>query len=111
MLSEREAWLKLAEIWDSPIVKDNAELGLMGHRAFVEIKSVFGSPCGLCPCINVFHYLDWIDSGTAHVIHKKIPESRSFDGYVWPRTVEGAKQRAAFCREQADALRLSSVQQ
>jgi hypothetical protein len=90
MVGELEAWLKLAELWDKPVT---------GRWTFVEFEP--WRCMGLCACINSMLDSDTISWNTCVAMKRKVPYPR-FGDYVWPRTEEGAKQRAAFCREQAE---------
>jgi hypothetical protein len=88
-MNEREAWLDLAELWDVPFGEDDSLVVAFGaQRAH-----------GMCGSITLLPGLT--DDQRATMFAKvALPDG----SYRWPMTVEGAAQRAAFCREQAELL-------
>jgi hypothetical protein len=95
VLTEREAWLAIAEVWSSPIESENTWLA-----------STYD--CGLCPSIGRLFTLENIRTDIAQSMFKKIVLYRQDLGittaFVWPRTLDGAKARAEFCKTQAEKL-------
>ena len=101
MLTIKEAWLRMAELWDNPIE---------GH-SYIEsyfVPIVLDYCQGLCTTITELvkgKELSVDDSLLMDDIIAALPTvPMSIGGYKWPKTLEGAKQRAAFCREQAAKL-------
>lgn len=95
-MGEREAWLWLAEIWET-----RTNTGAFS-RTYVEVA---GMRCtGLCTCISSLYDDDTISWDVACRMRAKVPPSPDQCDYVWPRTLAGAKQRAAYCREMANQL-------
>lgn len=94
-MTEREAWLALAEACEkhveNPIYTD-------GRRCFY----VNGVRCSrLCSGI----YFVGVAVETIASMKRKLVKygpSSAFGGYYWPRTAEGMAQRAEFCRKMAE---------
>ncbi len=91
MLTERQAWLKLAKDWDG------ARPDVLGYY-FV------GWHYGLCVGIGNLGVCGQITSETAIAMKGRLPKLRPDTAYCWPNTKAGAKARADFCREQAALL-------
>ena len=93
-MSEREAWLYLAECWDK------AKIGENGYPLCAKIGND-----GLCPSIETMYFdMDAIGQDAYQSMLSKIPDRRPHSiAYVWPLTMAGAKQRADFCRRMAAA--------
>ncbi len=94
-MTEKQAWLKLAKMWDEARV--DASTGLSAPTG--------SDSCGLCPCI----YLDIGDLLSCDVTESMIAKieelpSLNCQGFRWKTNLEGAKSRAAFCRKQAALL-------
>jgi len=88
-MTEREAWLALADAFDSVHLFDGE----------VYVAFGFQKAYGLCGVITL--YPDLTDEQRATMFAKvALPDG----SYRWPLTLEGAEQRAAFCREQAERL-------
>jgi hypothetical protein len=100
MLTEREAWLKIAE-WFS---QERVYVTTSGPEIFViEAEGEYVS--GLCKATSVLYGLHYIDSWLWDKMRAKIKKNRlpmSMCGYYWPENAEGDKQRVAFCKEQAE---------
>ena len=88
MLTERQAWLKIAKACDE--ANDFGWFSVEGCRF-----------CGLCTAIS---RLD-ISDGTAARMERKIrstwPSERKRYAFRWTVDKTGATQRAAFCRKMA----------
>lgn len=96
-LSERAAWVMLAEAWKRPKV--------IGGTPFIELRGCMWA--GLCGCIGVLWCDDMITAATEEAMYSRIRKLPFWDGgYRWPLTLDGARSRAAFCRAQADAMKL-----
>lgn len=84
-MTEREAWLELADHVDGR------------HKRYH----------GLCELLYFKHY-HWqqIDEPTYRSMYEKIGDLPDYAGsaYKWPPTEAGDEERAAFCRAQAAAL-------
>lgn len=92
-MTEREAWLLLAERWDRPKMSDD-----------IWVNSE--NEIGLCTGIDFLEVYHRIDRETAEIMASKIPKCATF---AWPTDQDGARQRAAFCREQASLLEAQEV--
>lgn len=94
-MTEKEAWLKIAEAWE------NVERGERGY--VVEI----GDDCAAGLCGSIYLIVKNAVGLSFHpdVMYDKIKALPHLgDDFVWPRDAEGAKARAAFCVEQARLL-------
>lgn len=93
MLTERQAWLKIAKACDVA--------GSDG--SFVVVKKM-GRSWGLCTAVGDLWFSGEIEEETARSmfskIHKHAPPRGDFD-YAWETSKAGAKARAAFCRKMA----------
>jgi len=91
-LSERQAWLLLAECWKKPV------------NAWTGIQKVENIECkGLCASINAITHKITIDTridmlGRINDYRKK---HHKYYMYIWPTTQDGAKERIKFCMDQA----------
>jgi hypothetical protein len=92
MLTEREAWLQVAELWDG---------------AYESVSGIITDNCdsGICTCIDDLED-NLISPDMADSMRDKIEGAKTKKSDVWlfPLTMEGAQQRAAFCRAQARKL-------
>lgn len=93
-LSLSEAWEYAARLWDAPIIDDIGE-------AYVVPGLPFGYDyaCGLCTTLRGMKERKLITAQQRRKMLKAIPCHG--DEFAWPTDLSGAKQRAAFCREQA----------
>jgi hypothetical protein len=102
-MTEREAWLWLAEKWDKPKAWPYYPLQGVTDPVCVEI-GVGGITIGLCVAID-YMLLDGQISRVAYeTMNRRLPTSwqAGFCGhYKWSNDAAGAAARAAFCREQA----------
>ena len=98
-MSEREAWVYLAPLWDKPTMAGGVAYAIIyfGDRAE-----------GLCGSVFLLWYHGLISNRTRNAMGKQIkavpktiPGLHAPDLYAWPRNLAGAKQRAAFCRRMA----------
>lgn len=90
-MTEREAWLWLADLWASPDMDACVVIG--------------GDQCtGLCRCIEVLRWAGRIDFRVYCGMRNRVDQLPNIgDSYLkWPTDLAGARQRAAFCREQAE---------
>ena len=93
MITEKEAWLMLAKLWDRSLsINPALTPGAM-------INGIVRT--GLCSSIVSLFYAALITLQQMHDMKAKLPCVRRF---VWPTTVEGAKERVAFCRKMAEEL-------
>jgi hypothetical protein len=97
-MTEKEAWLYLADVWSEPKQCDD---GTWRCRNYTP---------GLCVSIGYLDDQAIISVETLYSMGAKIREYRAqladvhWSAYLWPRTEEGAKQRAEFCKTQAEKL-------
>lgn len=95
-MTEREAWLAIADAWDHAIEcyceianRSRAEARIEGHLSE-----------GVCACIAILQASGKITLPLTMVMARKVETQ---DGsYRWSPTMESAPLRAAFCREQAE---------
>ena len=103
MLSEKSAWLYLAESWSKPTFTGAGTPSVL----HVIDKHVFYDR-GICSCIYSLVALDKIDDKIERSMLNKLfhycRENKIEHAYYWPLTVEGAASRAEFCRKQAELL-------
>lgn len=96
-LTEKEAWLKIAEwfkqervtAYDSLLIKTDAEY------------------CsGLCKAVSVLYRANLIDYFLWQIMTRKIKLVKVWtcSGYYWPENAEGDKERVKFCLERAAEL-------
>jgi hypothetical protein len=89
MLTEKEAWLKLAEWRRQP-------------KGSVVLGKDFPNTSGLCYDIACLFAADEISGATEDAMFERLDEFESsserkhFGFYYWPRTDEGDEQRIAF---------------
>ena len=94
-LTIKEAWLYLAELWDKPqIYGDDVPYAVLRHDLY--------SMC-LCHSVTDLWHAGLISLGTGRWMKGIVLSIPRRDGsaFRWARDIEGARQRAAFCREQA----------
>jgi hypothetical protein len=95
LMNESDAWTYLAEAWTA------------AHRA--RRRSAAGPEGllwrGLCGGVTFLYRQGWIAPFTYREMDDKVWEqvrlAKRRDGLAWPPTVDGARQRAAFCRRMA----------
>ena len=97
-LTLKETWLKLAEMWENPILIDG--------DAFVKTDEGHDLSSGLCGTLYYLRSTNKISKDVYDQIGKTIDEhlysiNHPYGPWGWPRTLEGAKMRVNFCREQA----------
>lgn len=96
-MNEKQALLHMAELWDKPRVDVN-------KRAYVVTESI--RRCGICGTLNFLYDTGKISTDVYLSIYRKIgpivDQHGRPTGYLSPRTIEGAKRRAALCRELAE---------
>lgn len=87
IMTTNEAWEFLARAWATT----------KGRCAYIE-----GHDCwGICECIDHLFANGRITLETRREMLSVIPQR---DGYIWPRTPEGAQMRAQFCKTQAEVI-------
>jgi hypothetical protein len=95
MLTEKEAWLKIAE-W---FKQDRYNRGI-----FMPNKRYYTGD-GICLCIEILDENRLLHDDVTQSMHSKIEfERKGFVSYVWPLTPEGDKQRVQFCIDRAKEL-------
>jgi len=104
-MTSAETWEYLAKLWSNP---------WLGCNGFVSVRVFDKSVCyGLCGCLtdmveskllsrrtasNMLRSIEKMEKG----IPTKLPPGT---GYLWPLTIEGAKERVAFCQAMAKKCR------
>ncbi len=88
-ISLREAWLIQAEWWDAASVDGDS------GKVTAQPKAT-----GLCSTIPIMTFRKQITEKQERQMLAALPDRKP--AYCWPTTPEGAKARAAFCREQAN---------
>lgn len=106
-MSSAEAWEYLAKLWSEPW-KD--------CKGFVSVRVFKESLCyGLCGCLADMVQCNLLSRRTASNmlrsiegrkgIPTKLPSGDITTGYIWPLTIEGAKERVSFCQAMAEKCR------
>jgi hypothetical protein len=94
-MSEAEAWVYLAMMWNEEYQAKRACVQRGGNTLPGLCDSVvYLKRCG--------HITTKIATAMLTAIAKEPPQGGQY-GFVWPRTVEGARQRVQFCRRMARA--------
>lgn len=99
-VTTRQAWLELADWWENPTV-----CGCGCGRQVVHPNCA-----GLCASISILRNRGFISEAQEADMFRalpRIPGKEFLPGvrpFLWDTTPEGAKERVAFCREQADKL-------
>lgn len=104
-MTEREAWLYLAELWDSPDEENEDEVVVPCVKIMDETHD------GLCDCIDGMEYYDMIPEWTAIEMRERIkvlPDCRHHY-YKFTLDFEGSAARAAFCRSMAEKCEQATV--
>ncbi len=93
-MTERQAWLALAKMWDE------AEPDCEGDYC------VDGLSYGLCYSIDAprISASEDVKCNMLDKVHRHPKSPRSKYLFKWPTSKDGAKSRAAFCRKQAELL-------
>lgn len=102
MLTEKEAWLKLAGCWERPNPTHHTTIYCVVINAF--------DCAGLCTSIDAVRRE--ISLSVAISMREKIRIEKTlhiggygrFNAYIWPQTQDGALMRVGFCRSMADAI-------
>lgn len=95
-LTEKEAWLYLAELFDKPKIDY-----LGGYYITIGFRYSYG----LCACIANLETYNHIVKDVRHAMQERL---YNFMGnidtylYLYPLNYEGTKQRAALCRKFAE---------
>lgn len=100
-MSEKEAWLYLAEKWAN--AKPSMAHGYLADAAWGMIC------CGLCLSISDLARAGLISGDVEAAMEAKVEAHKVQTGcehlaYIWPRTVWGAIHRTEFCKTQAERL-------
>lgn len=88
MWTEYQAWTYLARRWDVAAQGGQREALILRRQHL-----------GLCGSLRHLYHQARITSIVLTEMESRIP--RGGAAYVWPMTVRGARQRAAFCRKMA----------
>lgn len=106
-LQIHEAWYMLMLLWLNPRVAPGnvfPDRPMVGVRVpfYARYEDGFPHDRGLCDCLSSLESIGWIDTTTCRLMYKTISHAldESENSWLFPRTLEGAKQRAEFCREQ-----------
>jgi hypothetical protein len=101
-LTQKEAWLFLKKEWANVRV-------VRRDKCYPSVRCEERVPCcGICTCIDALRDRKQITSKTRNAMFKKIDrksrkqpvsEKERFLGYLFPLSIEGAKQRAKLCGE------------
>jgi hypothetical protein len=95
MMSESEAWTYLAEAWTAAYRARRCSATGPEHRRWY----------GLCLSVDYLRARRWVSRRTYQsmldTLKRAVERSGRTDGFAWPSTVEGARQRARFCRRMA----------
>jgi len=93
---EREAWLYIARRWD------RARRCSCDPHCTSFIAHIESFACeGICVCIDL---MPDVDKDVRERMAQKIYAVQHGSLFLYPRTLAGAKKRAAFCRKQAKLL-------
>lgn len=104
MLSEKEAWAYLEQLWLNPIKDGRTQMFEGGEIELVSVF-VFEKQCvALCNCISTMKWSLMIDLDTYKSMNRKIDIALGDEVYLAPCTVEGAMVRVAFCRRMHESL-------
>jgi hypothetical protein len=98
MITEQQAWTRLAELWSNPELNPHGEVG-------VSCSGVFRY--GLCRLIE--HSVS-ISQTTKQCMLDKLYVELAGDRWLASWTLNGAKVRAAFCRRMARELEQQGAQ-
>jgi hypothetical protein len=97
MLTEKEAWLKIAE-WFKKDRTDNQ---------FIIIEDLEEACCGICKATTILCRNNFISEQMWRDMRAKITYVKpkyTIGGYYWPENSTGDKQRIKFCLERAAEL-------
>ena len=104
MLTEKEAWLKLAACWENAYPRLDSDIYV------ADVNS--GQTAGLCAGIETLYYTNEISYEIYISMIGKIEEEQSLhiggygicNAFIWPQNQNGAVMRVGFCRSMADAI-------
>jgi hypothetical protein len=95
VMNESEAWTYLAEAWEDAYRARRSDVYIPGEWVWD----------GLCEAVLCLHMRRQIAQHTYRVMLRALKDEAARVGrkgvFVWPPTVNGARQRAAFCRRMA----------
>jgi hypothetical protein len=101
MMTEKEAWEFLAELWDSPQGNNTKRAKLL----WVYVAEGEGMDCnGICDCLASMRDEGLIDRSLKREMTRRITmeyvrlTGRIGTDFLFPTNVKGAKQRAELCR-------------
>jgi hypothetical protein len=99
VLTEKQAWLKLADLWSQPTKNEFGE-----HYVQVYVDE---SAYGLCACTRDLLDYNLIDMETYVVMNARIEmyrqtSPRKEKSFLWGQDWFGAKERESFCKRQAE---------
>lgn len=95
MLTQKEAWLFLAELWSN--AREVCTVWCVDVAGYRNL--------GICPCITDLERDNRISYTTRTRMMNKILKDwkpTKHSSYRWPLNKEGARQRSLFCLEQAN---------
>ena len=104
MLTEKEAWLKLAACWENVYHIPEPDIYVANVND--------GDTAGLCAGVATLYYTNEISYEIYISAIGKIEKEQSlhiggygiFNTYIWPQTQDGALMRAGFCKAMAEAI-------
>lgn len=85
----RDAWLKMAELWDHAEVDSHGEASV-------------DKSCGICPLAKSLFTGEVLEQILKTIKAQPVQPGTTHHLAKWPFDAEGAKARAAFCRAQAE---------
>lgn len=88
MLTEKQAWEKLARAWNNP-------------ECDGKVPYVLDHSYGICHALSDLRRTNDISDTMENRMVAKAENPGERDCWRWPLNCEGAKARAAFCRKQA----------
>lgn len=110
MLTEKEAWVILAEAWSNPV------WNFVGREVQVAIPDC-GWANGLCASIHRLYQHGYVSSALSLQMADRLHSALSGGSFwpalrgsfIWPRTVKGAESRVLFCRERIKECELGEI--
>ena len=96
-MNEKQAWIFLAETWTKAHFGD-ADATIKRGNAFVQIGGFFSS--NLHSSITYLYQSDLIEYQLIAIMKAKIKNvALEGENQEWSRTLDGAKERVAFCKK------------
>ena len=88
-MTEKQAWLKLAKLWDEPVL----DFWCNDYAVILDKRTRYG----LCECITCLPISDRMRDK----MRRKARGRTQLGRYRWQLDARGARARAAFCRKMA----------